>query len=147
MTRVLLLPALISLLVASGCFAPGDGPKPDELPQAPPPREKKTTAELLVGTWKFVKQTPNHTVPGWQATFEFKPDGTVTLWKDCPVDGDSLERGTYRVVDDSLRMAMDTDPHDRKVTIRSITDDTLLVASDIGAREPQIDEYRRVRDK
>ncbi|MBN9118612.1 MAG: hypothetical protein J0I06_05570 [Planctomycetes bacterium] len=70
--------------------------KAREFPLAPAPREKKTTAELLVGTWTVVeidgKAVPNN----WILATEFTAKGEVHIFIDDKKNVPRVRIGVYK---------------------------------------------------
>lgn len=99
--RILALPAiLISMFAVAGCFGPS------EPEQAPPPRAKRTTAELLVGTWEMIESDPSVSADG-SSTIECTADGR---WSSRTIaeagDEPQLASGTYVLEGDIIRMTL-----------------------------------------
>jgi hypothetical protein len=152
--RLVILPVAFATLFAfAGCTDSSESGKTGSLPQAPEPRLKgeKSKAELLIGTWKFVKQTPPIR-PFHPVTYEYTKDGKVTLWKHpsghFPWAEEEKEvqvrTGTYRVDGDMLIRSI----HESPVTIVSITEDKLVTSISLSDDPaPITGEYERVRDK
>lgn len=137
-----------ALLVASGAGAL-------DPPTAPLPRpagEKaagKTTAELLVGTWKRVKQQDNPLPPDWDITIEFTAGGKVIMRAKGPfTDPPPLLTGTYKLEGNTIRVTMDMDPlpnpPSRTPIIKFISEEKLMIA---GPKGTPRSEYRRLPPK
>jgi uncharacterized protein (TIGR03066 family) len=98
-------------------------------PQAPPPHVKKTTAELLVGTWQLTqidKRRPSET-----ATIEFTQDGKVVTRVVGPTIPTQKRTGTYTLHQNSLRLAIeattDEPGENEDLMIESLTETELLL--------------------
>src|SRR5262245_23147359 len=109
--------ALQAILVAP--FAVTPSPVRSELPEAPPPRMKKTTAELLVGTWKRVAQQNLPALPpDWDLTIEYTKDGRVVMMAKVPMgEVPPLQTGTFRLDGKTLERAMDPPSEPRLRTV------------------------------
>lgn len=135
-------PMLLTLLVTlAGCNSP-EAPPEDVGPPAP-----KTTAELLVGKWKWLRDEPG-TPKGFEGYVEFRADGKVVMTMNTPrernIPQPEVQNGTYRLEDRRLILAMGDKDGDRKVTIDSITEDRHTISSWVGD-ERQVDVYERVK--
>lgn len=140
-TRRLLLGLFVPLCLALGCSGleppqeevrpPAEKPKAGEPPQAPMPHVKKTTAELLVGTWKMVTDDDGKPLPFLLfVTAEFTREGRFTF-----IHADPARRlvektnGTYKLKDRTITLtaeASDTEPERSwELRIETITDSNL----------------------
>jgi hypothetical protein len=139
-TRCFLLPAIIVALFAVS-WSPAD-----DLPQAPPPRVKKTTAELLVGKWKVVSVEGTPIAEGHEYTSEFTADGKYIYRVEKSRDPvlPPPRMGTYRL--NANMISLETGPTNEtraiswKVMIKSITEDKLIL---IARDQPS--KYVRVK--
>jgi uncharacterized protein (TIGR03066 family) len=134
-TRCLLLPAIIVALFAASWSPAGD------FPQAPPPHAKKTTAELLVGTWKVLKEDSRETPKDWTYEFTFTADGKFNVRLINPKRPPQVKFGTYKLTGNVIRCDIEADGNNaaRKVdiTIDSITEDTLSLTISAQSENPQ----------
>jgi len=111
---------------------------------------KKTTAELLIGTWKRVAQQNLPQIsPEWDITVEYAVDGKVFIRAKDPDSGlPPLQTGTYRLEGNVIKKIMDppAKPRDRVVTIESVSEDKLI---ELGPDKPLRArmEYQRVREE
>ena len=107
-TRLLARPVVFAALFVLGCYGPTETPKAEDtpvaeekvnLPVAPVPKPKKTSAELLVGTWKLIKVDdklePAHVFA------EFKKDGQFTF---RATDPPQTRTGTYQLTGNTLHL-------------------------------------------
>jgi hypothetical protein len=119
--------ALPSILVA--LFAVAPSPVRSELPEAPPPRVKKTTAELLVGKWKATKLWDMQVPPELEIIREFTPDGKYHTRRIDPKKV-HISNGTYVLIGETLRLINDVEipqGKSRDVIIESLTGQELVV--------------------
>ena len=141
-TRCFLLPAIIVALFAVSWSPAGD------LPQAPPPHAKKTTAELLVGKWKVISVDGSAIAEGHEYTSEFTADGKYIYRVEKSRDPvlPPPRTGTYRL--DANMISLETGPTSEtraiswKVMIKSITEDKLILTAG-----EHFSEYVRVKGK
>jgi uncharacterized protein (TIGR03066 family) len=122
--RLFALPAMMI-----GLFAVVPSPVRSELPEAPAPRAKKATAEMLVGKWKATKLWDMQVPPELEIIKEFTPDGKYRINRRDPktVHG---SKGTYVLLGETLRLVNDVEipqGKSRDVIIESLTDQELIV--------------------
>jgi len=155
--RLALTAVFATMLAIGGCTSPGEDAKPEDPPQAPPPRAKgeKTKADLLVGKWKLVKHNAT-LADGYQQTVEYSPDGKLTIWIDNPAKrakerrgNPRTESGTYRVEGTKLILTLigPADTSESTVTIDSIAADKLVtthLSPGAGEGERLFFEFERV---
>ena len=98
--RLLLLPILLIAL-----FAMTSSPARSELPQAPAPRAKKTTAELLTGTWKEIKFMNKK--PLGENLLGFTADGRYLARLTSPRLGLRITTGSYTLNGKAIRLTSD----------------------------------------
>ena len=122
--RCFLLPVILVALFAVS-WSPAD-----ELPKAPPPHAKKTTAELLVGTWKVVKMDGKETPKDWIDEDTFFADGKWRTRFIEPVQPEVMRFGTYKLDGNTIRLDIQANGEfaARKtvITILSLTEDRLV---------------------
>lgn len=144
-TRRLAPPAaLAALLFALGCTASLDAPrekaeapaeekpKGDQPHVAPMPRIKKTTAELLVGTWRAVELNGRQVPKGWVYRFTFEQDGQIHTFADDEPNRPRHRSGTYSVDDTKMRFEITNEDGHRASgtgTITEITNSKLVFTS------------------
>jgi len=114
----------------------------------PPPVEvPKTTAELLVGKWKFVKSNTNQPAE-LRAPIEFTRNGAVLVGIENVAKGTSETRGRYRLVGNTLWIFLEPPAEQGlgglPVTIESVTEDRLVAIAWAGEHERHSYEYERV---
>jgi uncharacterized protein (TIGR03066 family) len=152
MRRILLTAAFVVLCVM-GCTQPVGMPineaPPDEkaaIPGAPPPRAKKTKAELLVGTWKMVQLNGKDVPTGWDVVREFQADGQYAVRAKYPNRPLKTDSGTYTVKEDTItftRAAVgEAAARVWDVKIESLSNDELLASGTGKERDQHL--YRRV---
>jgi uncharacterized protein (TIGR03066 family) len=109
------------LVVLLGIAAAASGqPEP-----APPPT---TTAELLVGRWKVIRNDGNMIPAHKGISREFKKDGTFTT-QTMHADGPRKTTGAYRVVGRNLELKYDPPhfPAEGQVRIVKVTPTELVI--------------------
>ncbi|MBN9121481.1 MAG: hypothetical protein J0I06_20415 [Planctomycetes bacterium] len=114
-TRYVLPAWLFALCAIAGCSQPAevpftDGAGPDEpkgsgLPQAPAPRVKKTTAELLVGTWHGVSIDGQQIPKEWIFVMEFMDDGSLNIFVNDQKNIPAVKMGTYKLTGDRIKLS------------------------------------------
>lgn len=145
-TRYLLLSlCLVPLCLALGCSgyseppkeevrAPAEKPRAGQLPQAPMPRAKKTTAELLVGTWRMMKSDGETLQPlVVLLTAEFTPDGRFTFWHVGLLDKRvETKRGSYTLKGQTITLTSEASADDPEKTwevkIERLTETELITS-------------------
>ena len=147
-TRLLALPLTLgAMLFALGCSShvempvtaaamPDEKPKGDVLPQAPMPRVKKTTAELLVGKWKKVEP-----VSGTTHTSEYTHDGKA-VGTSSDRNGVRVRALEYRLIGTTLAFTpsdanySSSPKHAQQRTsfVESVTEDKLVIVLVINGR-------------
>ena len=139
--RLLLLPSILVAL-----FAVAPSPVRSELPEAPAPRAKKTTAELLIGTWKLVESSYVKLSPGFDKRYEYNSDGKFTVQTLDPNRGFKQTGGTFLVDGCNLRFSYNADADGPMRTwnaiIEEITEKDLTVAAGTGLAR-QWGKYKR----
>ena len=130
-TRCLLMTAVFALC-AVGCSQPVEMLLGDGLPEAPAPRAKKTTAELLVGTWKQVSRNGKPLPETYEPTIELTKDGKVTfrvLKSDRPIPPARV--GEYRLEGNDIKFrteaTTESQAQDWIVMIKAIDEKKLLI--------------------
>ncbi|MBX9628355.1 MAG: hypothetical protein K2X82_31440 [Gemmataceae bacterium] len=148
--RMLTRPVAVLLLVAGVTGVVSARPT-DEPPKEPP---KKTTAELLIGTWRQVKEG-KHELPaeGPLGVFlEFADRGKLTI---RIMDGRNRPPivGRYRLDGNHLRLSaektFDQDAIERTLLIRTLTEAELVYETEKGKEDEEVvtAKYRRVTEK
>jgi uncharacterized protein (TIGR03066 family) len=144
--RLLVLPVVVVAMFGFvGCSEPDMAPVADEkqatpaekpnadLPQAPEPRAKKTTAELLVGTWKMIKLQDVDVNPQLDIQIEFNRDGKFIVQIIEPKNGIQMSKGSYTLKGKTLRRTSvsgaDQPERSWDVTIEVITNDELIIVA------------------
>jgi uncharacterized protein (TIGR03066 family) len=143
-TRCFLLPAILVALFAVS-WSPAD-----DLPQAPLPRVKKTTAELLIGTWKQVSSNSGQPLPKtYETTLEMTKDGKVcfrVVKSDRPIPPPRV--GEYRLDGNIIRFATErtteTPPQNWSVTIKELDENKLLISA---SEKDKGTAFVRIKDK
>lgn len=143
-TRLCSRGAVACLLLATSMAAGHTDPPTD----APAPRPKKTTAELLVGKWRIVREGETVFPAGGPTigTYEFMADGRFRM---SLVDGNKNRQanGTYNVASDTLSITIESytiyGRSKRTDTIVTITDKSLILTSS-GLKKKQA-EFERVK--
>jgi uncharacterized protein (TIGR03066 family) len=103
-----------------------------DLPQAPPPHVKKTTAELLVGKWDTVTFLGKPVKRGNKVVLEFTAQGKFAFTTITPRLPLQVGTGVYRVVGNTIHFTSDaTDEPSRswEITIESISESELALAA------------------
>ena len=133
--------------LAAGVWQTFGRPQPPE-PSPPTPPPQRTTAELLVGTWRFVKVSDAVGPRSYsEATFEYTRDGRVVirLWYHT-IGPAEPQTGTYRLDGDVLHVDIAHPPD--KVPSQSPRiiklDDKVFVNTDADTTGRFIAEYERV---
>jgi hypothetical protein len=104
------------------------------------------TERLLIGKWKLVKQHPPNN-PDYEATTEFRPDGTFTLWMKSPLgDAPRGGHGTYQVQGDLLLRTWARGYSATNLLIESVTEYRLIYSGAVEDGQ-QLCEFARIRDK
>jgi hypothetical protein len=128
---------------------PGAAKAEDETPPAPPakapaPARQLTEKErLLVGTWKFENAKPRLMSPGYEATYEFAPDGTFTFSFRSEYVKHWSRRGKFRVAVEIL--VLEPESEERFVNLIEELTETRLVVSAQDGRDREVHEWLRVR--
>ena len=125
-------------------FGRGRTPEPPAPAPPPPPR---TTAELLVGTWRWVKLSDLVGPPPWtEKTFEYTGDGRVIIRYWFDVGPAEPQIGTYRLDGDILHLHITHQPDKvRRQSTRIVKlDDKVFVNTDADTTGRFIAEYERV---
>lgn len=143
-TRCLRLPAILVALFAVSWSPAGD------LPQAPAPHEKKTTAELLLGKWQMVRDGGKPLLPLSAVHMEFTPDGRFkTVAEDAVRKFVDVGTGTYKLKDHTITLTTEASElhpaRNWEVKIERLTE-TELVAS-TGDKASQRSDFVRVVEK
>ena len=139
--------ALLATGLAAGLWQTfGRGRTPE--PPAPTPAPPRTTAELLVGTWRWVRLSDLAEPPPWsEKTFEYTRDGRVIMryWFHAAGEAEP-QTGTYRLDGDVLHLDITSPPDKvRKQSTRILkVDDRVLVDTDADTTGRFIAEYERV---
>jgi uncharacterized protein (TIGR03066 family) len=114
---------------------------------SPVPKDKRTTAEKLVGTWELVK-IDEHILPASAAaTLTFTKDKTYTVIVISRKRSPSSLTGRHSIEGNRITMNLEraTEPNDtpqRAANVESVTDNTLALKSRSGSSD-QIAEFRR----
>jgi hypothetical protein len=143
-TRCFLILVAFPLLTVVGCS------QPSGLPQAPEPREKKTTAELLVGAWKEVEWKGKPVPKEWAFYHEYTADGKFHYFIDDRKNPPTVTTGTYQVIGDVVRQHTLSDPQGKErkwdITICSISETNLEISfTEDGVTEKT--KFQKVADK
>ena len=148
--RVLIPAILIGLFAVSGCCCPDASPNADNPQLAPERRTKKTSAELLVGTWKKISMDGKPLPKSYETTLEFTKDGKVTIRVEKSRN-DVLpppRPGKYRLEGNTIWLDTEATTESLaqswSVTIKSVTDDKLLLTA---SEDRHGTEYVRVNQK
>lgn len=127
--RLVPLAALVPLLLAPGCTASLEVPRENaeekpggEVPVAPAPRAKKTTAELLVGTWRVVELNGRKVPKGWVYRFTFERDGRLHTFAEDEPGRPRSRSGTYSIEGTKLRFQITTEEGHRVDGVGTITE-------------------------
>ena len=117
----------------------------EETPQ-PEPRAK-STAELLVGKWKQVRNTLRGLPEGYRSTMEFTTDRRVVLWFDNPLEDSAREEtGVYRLEGNTLWLHLDppaNEPRVRTLAIETVTENRVVTVGWVSGNERQVFEDER----
>ena len=111
-------------------------------PHPPVEQPKKTTGELLVGSWDMIKEGDEVLLPEVvQIVCDYGEDGRFEFRIKDPFRGvEEVCRGTYRLEGNTLwHMAEASKGHEAKtwnIHIETITEDTLVTIAGPGPREP-----------
>jgi uncharacterized protein (TIGR03066 family) len=138
---VSLVSALVGALAGGGvCWLALRGQRANPTVEQP-----KTTAELLVGKWKFVRSNTKPP-PELQAPIEFKSDGTVMVGVENPVRQTPETRGRYWLQGDTLWVNLDqfVSPAIHTLTVASVAEDNLVTVAWVSEHERRVCEYERV---
>jgi hypothetical protein len=144
--RLLILPEFI---VALSAFAPS--PARSELPEAPAPRVKKTTAELLVGKWSLVKVDKEVIGPQVNITAEFTMDGKFIFEATDPTVARERRTGTYTLNGNIIRLTTQTDTNGPAgkswdVLIENLSEsERITIAGPPNARQRSV--FKRIEPK
>jgi uncharacterized protein (TIGR03066 family) len=129
-------------------FAIAPAPVRSELPEAPAPRAKKSTAELLVGKWKVVMLQNMQVAPELEIILEFTPDGKYRVRSEDPKIGVQASNGTYKLIGNTIRLTTDVIV-DRRGTTRDATIEALsdreLTTVLSSSRERERTTFRRLK--
>jgi uncharacterized protein (TIGR03066 family) len=141
--RLIALPAILVAL-----FAVAPSPVRSELPEAPAPRAKKTTAETLVGKWKVVELGDKQVAPELQIILEFTGNGEYRVHSQDPKNGVQVSNGSYKLINDTIRLITDVnaDPNgtSRDVVIEAISDDQLTTVL-VSSRDQERTKFSRLK--
>lgn len=116
-------------------------------PSAPIPKEKKGTAEKLLGRWEMTKSDGKAPKDG-KYVVEFAKEGKLSLRVEF-AGGDQplVLKGSYKVVDgDKIDYKLtQPDGEDKKevLAIKKLTDDELVTEDPDGVKE----EFKRVKEE
>jgi hypothetical protein len=131
-------------------FAIAPSPVRSELPEAPPPRAKKTTAELLVGTWKMSKSSHLKLGPDIERRIRFAANRRFFFRWDEPGFDVREKTGTYSFDGRMLRITDETGADrqgkPREVIIEFLNKDEFRITS-VPPEVGRWDIYRRVEAK
>ncbi|MDY3552689.1 lipocalin family protein [Gemmata sp. JC717] len=155
--------ALMMALLAPGCAAPLDAPPSDSaeagseealsgygLPVAPPPRTKKTTTELLIGTWEAIELDGRKVPTGCVYQFTFEQDGQFHTFADDRPGRTRSRSGTYSIEGAKLRLQVTTEEGHRVNgvgAIIEISDTRLVFTSEFNNPEYGINKTRYKMDR
>lgn len=127
--RFLLRAIIVALLAISSLSA-------RDLPQAPAPHVKKTTAERLVGKWMLVEKDGKPIPKTGKYYLEFTADGKLRISAEDHLVPPAVWSGTYELIDDTIHFHT---PKDRggqeqrwEAKIESITDEGLAMTAKRG---------------
>ena len=133
--------------LAAGVWQAFGRPHPPE-PPTPAPPPQRTTAELLVGTWRWVRLSDLVGPPSFsEMTFEYTRDGRVIIriWYHAAGESEP-QTGTYRLDGDVLHMDITHPPKKVRSSSTRIVklDDKVFVNTDADTTGRFIAEYERV---
>lgn len=142
---------LIASILLSGPHGAIASCPPLGRPIAPPPRhvqqERSDAAELLVGTWKVVKQENPALPQGHQYSFEFTAEGDLWIRVFTDRDKPVIESGLYSLKQNRLTLTIlaSTRKAGRKWTlvVEKLTKDELVLSEDSHAKNRQRAVLRR----
>ena len=124
--------------------AKGEDPPPALVTKVTTPARKLNEKErLLVGTWKFENIAPKLYPPGYQATYEFAPDGTFTFSFSSVYVKHWIQRGSFRITGDIII----TEPGTGETAVNlveELTDSRFVISAQDG-RDRSLQEWSRVR--
>lgn len=119
--------------------------RPQPPPEPPTPAGPKTTAELLVGTWKQIR----HNHPGlpvtYTTTIEYTRSNRFRVWTYNPPAKPLVTGGTYRVEGDTIRKTYGNG-EEAILHIERLTEDTLVIGGEVGT-DWIVHEYQRLQQK
>ena len=134
--------------LAAGVWQTFGRPQPPE-PSPPTPPPQRTTAELLVGTWRYVKSmTDERELPTFlESLAEYTADGRFFTRVKTPT-GLVWQDGAYRLDGDVIRVEV-TAPADlrRSFDLRVLDiSEARLVYAEVGFEDKEVTERERVPD-
>ncbi|AWM36741.1 hypothetical protein C1280_06715 [Gemmata obscuriglobus] len=115
----------------------------DGRPLAPPPREKPSTHELLVGEWQAVK-TSNPAVPKLvTVTVRFNKNGTFEFETNDAKYGIRQQQGTYEVSGKVVSLKYTNDNKFYSLLAEEITKEKLVTASRVDGGRSRYEYIRK----
>jgi len=157
--RLILLAATIAVAATVGglVYTRTRGPGPDDTgakaddtpPPAPvtkattPARKLNEKEQRLVGTWKFENVDPKLVSPGYQATYEFAPDGTYTFSFSSDYVKHWSRRGRFRIAGGVI--IKETDGEESIVNVVEELTETSFVVSAQNGLHREVRHWTRVR--
>jgi hypothetical protein len=154
LAAAIVMVAVVGGLVYSGyrqtppdASAPNAGGEPTPLPvtkATAPARKLNEKERLLVGLWKFGKSMPPMPGQGYEATVEYRADGTFIFRERSATIKPYAIRGTYQIVGD-LSIARSEDGGVSTVLIEELTADRIVKSYPDGDHR-HVEEWSRVRE-
>lgn len=124
-----------------------EAPKAATLPEAPAPHIKKTTAELIIGTWKVVKLDGQQVPNDWLLAMEFTREGKLNVFANKP---SKARIGTYKLTGETIQFHIPADAGNAEskgeIKIISLNEDQLsIITQSKNVRTEEV--LRRVKTK
>jgi len=159
--RLILLAATIAVAATVGglVYTRTRGPGPDDTgakaddtpPPAPvtkattPARKLNEKEQRLVGTWRFENVNPKLYSPGYQATYEFAPDGTFVFSFRSVYVKNWTQRGKFCITVDII--ITEPDVGETAVNLVEQLTETRFVISAQDGHDRSVQEWSRVRSE
>lgn len=107
------------------------------LPTAPPPRMKKTVAEMIIGKWRVVEENGRKIQDDWNVYFKFHENVLIDIHVDCKNGRVADVSGLYLISDTVLSITSPVDDdgnpiRTRYMNIEEINDKEILTT--LGVR-------------